>query len=128
MRLRLALASRTYPGPPALPQIACIQCGGRPLTAGLIAVGSRVRAPSKARRYQRKMARQVHSSRNREKTKEKLARTRNYQTRVTQDWAHKTSYQLVTSCTRIHVFEQLRIQQMTKKPKAKMAPESPRVH
>lgn len=73
----------------------------------------------KARRYQRKMARQVVGSKNREKTKQKLARTRNYQARAIQDWAHKTSYQLVTGGTRIHVFEQLLMQQMTKKPKAR---------
>ena len=74
----------------------------------------------KARRYQRKMARQIVGSKNREKTKQKLARTRNYQARAIQDWAHKTSYKLVTGQAKVHVFAQLRVQQMTKKPKARM--------
>ncbi|HEX8883524.1 MAG TPA: transposase [Noviherbaspirillum sp.] len=74
----------------------------------------------KARRYQRKMARQVVGSKNRDKTKMKLARTRNYQARAVQDWAHKTSYQLVNGSTKVHVFEQLLVKQMTKKPKARM--------
>lgn len=74
----------------------------------------------KARRYQRQMARQVVGSKNREKTRRKLAKARNYQARTIQDWAHKTSYKLATGGTRVHVFEQLHVQQMTKKPMARL--------
>jgi putative transposase len=75
---------------------------------------------AKARRYQRQMARQVIGSKNWEKTKQKLAKVKNYQARAIQDWAHKTSYRLVTGGAQIHVFEQLLVRQMTKKPKARM--------
>ncbi|MDO9178630.1 MAG: transposase [Agitococcus sp.] len=71
------------------------------------------------RRYQRKLARQVKGSANRIKTKLKLARLQNYRARCAQDWAHKTSYALVTSGTKVHVLEALQVANMTKRAKPK---------
>lgn len=78
------------------------------------------RKETHARRYQRRMARQVQGSKNREKTKAKVASTRNYRARSTEDWAHKTSITVVSGDTKIHVLENLAISNMVKKPKARM--------
>jgi putative transposase len=71
------------------------------------------------RKYQRRMARQVKGSKNRNKTKTKLARLQNYRARCAQDWAHKTSYALVTSGAQVHVLEALQVRNMTKKARPK---------
>lgn len=81
------------------------------------------RKEHQARRYQRQMARQAKGSRNRNKTKTKLAKTRNYAARCAQDWAHKASYRQVTSSTRLHVLEDLRIASMTRRAKPRQGPD-----
>ena len=85
------------------------------------AVQQRVaRKEIRTRKYQRKMARQVKGSVNRSKTKAKLASLQNYRKRCAQDWAHKTTYRMVTSGARIHVLEALQVRNMSKKAKPKL--------
>lgn len=77
------------------------------------------RKEHQTRKYQRRMARQVKGSNNRNKTKTKLARLHNYRARCAQDWAHKASYTLVTSGIKVHVLEALQVRNMTKRAKPK---------
>ena len=71
---------------------------------------------TRARRFQRRLARQQKGSRNREKTKRRIARLKGYGARVRQDFAHKTSHALVTSNAQIFVLEDLKLQNMTAAP------------
>lgn len=71
---------------------------------------------------QRRMARRVKGSGGWRKAKYRVAESQRYAKNVRLDFTHKTSYTLVdadNSATRLIVFEDLRIQSMTKKPKAK---------
>jgi putative transposase len=71
------------------------------------------------RRYQRRMARQVKGSANRNKTKAALARKQNYRQRCAQDWAHKQTYRMVTSGVKVHVLEALKTVNMVRCAKPK---------
>ena len=70
-------------------------------------------------RHQRKLARQQKGSKNRAKTKDKLARNHAYQRNALNDLAHKTSYSLATSDAKLLVFEDLKIRNMVRRPKAR---------
>lgn len=74
------------------------------------------------KRYQRKMARQEKSSKNRAKTKQKLAATYEYGADVQRNFAHQMSYRAVTGPHRFLVFEALQVKQMTKRARAKQDP------
>ena len=71
------------------------------------------------KRYQRKMARQVRGSKNREKTKRKLATLSQYCVAVRTNFAHQTSHDLVAGPHQLFIFEALQVKNMTKSPKAK---------
>jgi len=70
-------------------------------------------------RHQRKLARQQKGSKNRAKTKDKLARNHAYQRNALNDIAHKTRYLLATSDAKLLVFEDLKIRNMVRRPKAR---------
>ena len=70
----------------------------------------------RAQRYQRKMARQVKGSKQRERTKRRIARLKGYGRHVREDFAHKTSHALVTSEACVFVFEDLKLKNMTAAP------------
>ena len=74
------------------------------------------------RRYQRKLTRQQDGSKRKARTKLRIDRTYAYQANSRHDFAHKTSRKLVDSEARVFVFENLKIQNMTRKPKAKQDP------
>lgn len=71
------------------------------------------------RRLQRRLARQQKGSRRREKTKRRIAHISYQQAEVRRDFAHKTSRSLVNSDFKVFVFEDLKIANMTRRPKAK---------
>ena len=71
---------------------------------------------ARARRYQRKMARQVLGSKNRNKTKQRVARLKGYGKEVRKDFAHKVSHELVASEAQVFIFEDLKIKNMTAAP------------
>ena len=77
----------------------------------------KTRRPRK--RWQRRASRRQKSSRN-QKTARKAARYQQDETQVLQEHAHQTSHALVghAACD-LYVFEDLRIPNMTKRPKAK---------
>lgn len=75
-----------------------------------------------ARRHQRRMARSKERSANRRKLAQKIARRKNYGQHVRRDFTHKTTHGLVTSEARLFVLEELRIKNMTCRPKAKQDP------
>ena len=74
------------------------------------------------RRYQNKLSRQQEGSKRKARTKLRIDRTYAYQANSRHDFAHKTSRKLVDSESRVFVFEDLKIQNMTRKPKAKQDP------
>lgn len=72
-----------------------------------------------AKRYQRRLARAKKGSANRGKLIARLARKKAYARRVRQDFAHKVSHGLSSSDARFFVLEDLKIQYMTRRPKAR---------
>ena len=91
-------------------------------TAGLSAVQEqRLRKKEHARkRWQRRMARRTKGSAGWRKAKRRVAQCQQYARNVRQDFAHQTSYRLVTQDEiRLLVFEALRIRAMSARPKAK---------
>jgi putative transposase len=78
-----------------------------------------------AKRFQRKMARQVKGSMNRAKTRRRLASKHEYRCNVARDFSHQTSHSLVTDVAnddhapRLIVLEALKIKNMVRRPKAK---------
>jgi putative transposase len=70
-----------------------------------------------AKRYQRRMARSRKGSANRRKLARRLARRQDYATRVRNDFAHRLTYQLVNSEARFFVLEDLKIANMSRRPK-----------
>lgn len=71
-------------------------------------------------RWQRRMARRTKGSSGWHKAKYRAARCQHYAKNVRQDFAHQTSYHLVTGEeTRLVVFENLRVVAMSARPKAK---------
>lgn len=73
-----------------------------------------------AKRYQRRIARSKKGSANRRKLVARLARRKAYAPRARNDFAHKVSHSLATSDTRFFVLEDLKIQSMTRAPKARV--------
>ncbi len=72
------------------------------------------------KRWQRRAARRKQGSRNRHKAYQKAARCQRYEKHVRQDYAHQTSHRLtVKTFYDLYVFEDLKIANMTRRPKAK---------
>ena len=72
------------------------------------------------KKWQRRAARRRTGSKNRRKAQQQAARYQRYEKHVRHDYAHQTSHQLVINDTRdLYVFEDLKIVNMTKRPKAK---------
>lgn len=79
-----------------------------------------LKADAHKKRWQRRMARRQKGSRNYAKARQKVARYQRYGADVRRDVAHKTSHELASNPNHhLFVFEDLRIQQMTKKAKPK---------
>lgn len=73
-------------------------------------------------RWQRRMARRSKGSGGWHKAKRRVAQSYQYSKNVRQDFAHQTSHKLVDAdnpASRLIVFEALRVQSMSKRPKAK---------
>ena len=74
----------------------------------------------RAKRYQRKLSRQQLGSKNRNKTKNKIGKLKQYQTNVMQDFSHKTSHDLVSNPNnQVFVLEDLKLKNMMAAPKPK---------
>jgi len=72
------------------------------------------------KQWQRRAARRKKGSRNQKKAYRKAAKYQQYEKNVRQDYAHQTSHHLVADDVYdLYVFEALKIQNMTKHPKAK---------
>jgi putative transposase len=73
----------------------------------------------RARRWQRIQARRQMGSKRHSKAKHRVAKYRQYGKNVRWDLAHQTSHRLVTDARySLYVFEALKVQNMTRKPKA----------
>ena len=73
-----------------------------------------------AKRYQRRIAHAKQGSANRRKLVARLARKKAYAPRARNDFAHKVSHGLATSDAQFFVLEDLKIQGMTRAPKARL--------
>ena len=82
------------------------------------------RAQRRLRRLQQKMARQRKGSKNRDKTKAKLARLHGRVADIRADWLHQTTSNLVDRFSVIGV-EDLNVRGMTARPKPKPDPDRP---
>jgi len=72
------------------------------------------------KQWQRKVARRKKGSKNQKKAYRKVARYQQYEKNVRHDYAHQASHDLVTDAAiDLYAFEDLPIQNMTKRPKAK---------
>ncbi len=72
------------------------------------------------KKWQRRAARRKKGSKNRRKAQQNAHRYQRYEKHVRYDYAHQTSHQLVVNDTiDLYVFEDLKIANMTKRPKAK---------
>jgi putative transposase len=69
---------------------------------------------------QKRLARQTPGSRSYRVTKKKIAKLKAYGANVRKDFAHKTSHTLVKSQAEVFVFEDLKLSNMTRAPKAKV--------
>jgi len=79
--------------------------------------------------WQRKAARRKKGSQNPKKTYRRMARQGDYAPRVRQDYAHQTSHRLVARPdVALYVFEDLRIKNLTKRPKAQQDAQGRWVH
>ena len=78
-----------------------------------------------AKRLQRRWARQVKGSKNRSKTRNRLAAKHEYRSNVARDFSHQTSHALVTdvanetAAPKLIALEALKIANMVRRPKAK---------
>ena len=72
-----------------------------------------------SKRHQRRLARAQKGSANRSKLIQKLARKKAYKAQVLRDFAHKTSHALAESGAKLITFEDLKIQNMVRRPKPK---------
>ena len=70
----------------------------------------------RAKRFQRRMARQEKGSRNRHKTRRRIARLKAYGRQVRQDFCHKASHALAFSEAQVFVLEDLKLKNMTAAP------------
>jgi putative transposase len=75
------------------------------------------RAERYKKRWQRIAARRVNGSKRQKKALKRAARLQRYQAEVRKDFAHKTSRTLVNTDVRLIVFENLKINNMTKSAK-----------
>ncbi|MCZ7861112.1 transposase [Agrobacterium salinitolerans] len=80
---------------------------------------SKERAEKRARRLQKRLARQEKGSRRRQRTKERLAVQKAKQRNIRKDFCHKTSRAIVNAPALINVFENLKLKNMTRRPKPK---------
>lgn len=80
---------------------------------------SKNRLAKKGKRLQKRMSRQKVGSRRREKTKFRLARTKAKVRYINNDFCHKSSRMMVDGPALVNVFENLKLQNMTRKPKPK---------
>ncbi len=72
------------------------------------------------KKWQRRASRRKKGSRNRHKANRKASRYQQYEKNVRHDYAHQTSHHLVSNDHYdLYVFEDLKIRNMTKCPKAK---------
>ena len=78
------------------------------------------KARRQRQRWQRRASRRKKGSTNQKKAYQKVARYQRYEKNVRHEYAHQTSHALVVNeAYDLYVFEDLRMQQMTKRPKAK---------
>ncbi|MDB5932330.1 MAG: transposase [Polaromonas sp.] len=77
------------------------------------------RKASGAKRQQKRLARTQKGSANHRKAAARIARKHTYKVEVLCDFAHKTSLALSESGAKLITFEDLKVQNMTRKPKAK---------
>ncbi len=70
-----------------------------------------------AKRYQRRLARSQDGSANRRKLARRIARRLEYAARVRNDFAHRLTYRLVNSEARFFVLEDLKVRNMSRRPK-----------
>ncbi|MCS4089412.1 transposase [Rhizobium sp. BK176] len=80
---------------------------------------SKDRAEERGNGLQRKLSRQQKGSRRRQKTKERIAVQNAKKRNIRRDFGHKTSRKIVDGPALINVFENLKLKNMTKRPKAK---------
>ena len=73
----------------------------------------------KLKKYQRKLSCQRKGSSCRNKTKNKISKIHAKITNIRHDFCHKTSHAIANSAARIFAVEDLKLKNMTKKPKAK---------
>ena len=72
------------------------------------------------KRYQKRLSKQKKGSKQREKTKAKIARSHKKISNIRLDFCHKTSKAMVSEeSTKVIIFEDLKTKNMTRKPKAK---------
>lgn len=72
------------------------------------------------KRQQRRLDRQQKGSARRNKTKQRIAKASQYGANCRRDFAHKVSYALVSQPVRLLVFEDLKVEKMSRRPKAKL--------
>ena len=78
------------------------------------------KAQRQRKKWQQRAPRRKKASRTRRKAQQKAARYQRYERNVRHEYAHQTSHQLVVHDTiDLYVFEDLKISNMTKRPKAK---------
>ncbi len=83
------------------------------------------KAQRQRKQWQHRASRRKKGSRNRRKAHQKAARYQRYAKHVRHEYAHKTSHQLVVNDTiDLYVFEDLKIQNMTKRPHASAMPKA----
>ena len=74
----------------------------------------------KRKKWQQRAARRYKGSKNQQKARRKAARYQRYEKNVRHEYAHQTSHQLVAQeAVDLYAFEDLKIRNMTKRPKAK---------
>lgn len=74
------------------------------------------------KRFQRRMARQQLGSKNRSKTRKRIASLKAYGAHVRVDFAHKASHELATSPAQVFVLEDLKLKNMTAAPAPRLGP------
>lgn len=80
---------------------------------------SKERAGKRARRLQKRLARQEKGSKRRQRTKDRIAAYKAKQRNIRKDFCHKTSRTVVGAPALINVFENLKLANMTRRPKPK---------
>jgi putative transposase len=72
------------------------------------------------KRQQRRLARQKSGSKRRNRTKLKIAKARAYAANCRRDFAHKVSHKLATESSKLLVFEDLKVEKMSRRAKPKL--------